>query len=64
MPDLTPEQVRAQLAALGLAPQDGDDLAEVTHRINAVNEALTALEPADLDAAEPLTIFDSEEATA
>jgi hypothetical protein len=63
MPDLTPDQVRAQLAALGLAPQSGDDLAEVTHRINAVNEALTALEPPDLDAAEPLTIFDFEEAT-
>jgi hypothetical protein len=61
MPDLTPDQVRAQLAALGLAPQSEEDLAEVTHRINAVNEALTALEPPELDTAEPLTIFDSEE---
>jgi hypothetical protein len=60
MPDLTPEQVRAQLAALGLAPQDDEDLAEVTHRINAVNEALATLEPPDLDAAEPLTVFDRE----
>lgn len=61
MPDLTPEQVRAQLAALGLAPVDGEDLDEVTHRINAVNEALTALEPPGLDDAEPVTIFEAED---
>lgn len=61
MPDLTAEQVRAQLAALGLAPVDDDDLEEVTHRINAVNEALMALEPDGLDGAEPVTVFESEE---
>jgi hypothetical protein len=61
MPDLTPEQVRAQLAAIGLAPVDDEDLDEVTHRINAVNEALLALEPPDLDAAEPVTVFDAED---
>jgi len=60
MPDLTPEQVRAQLGALGLAPQDDDDLQEVTHRINAIREALAALNPPDLDAQEPVTIFDVE----
>ena len=60
MPDLTPEQVRAQLGSLGLAPQDDDDLQEVTHRINAIREALAALEPPDLDAQEPVTIFDTE----
>ena len=61
MPDLTPEQVRTQLAAIGLAPVDAEDLDEVTHRINAVNEALAALEFADLDSAEPVTVFEVEE---
>ena len=60
MPDLTPEQVRAQLGSLGLAPQDEEDLQEVTHRINAIREALTSLEPPDLDPQEPVTIFDTE----
>jgi hypothetical protein len=60
MPDLTPEQVRAQLASTGLAPVDAEDLDEVTHRINAITEALLALEPAGLDEAEPMTVFDPE----
>jgi hypothetical protein len=58
MPDLTPEDVRAQLASMGLAPQDDTDLIEVTHRINAIREALSALEPPELDEQEPLTVFD------
>ena len=57
MPDLTADQVRAQLAAIGLLPVDRDDLDEITHRINAVNEAVLALEHADLDAQEPVTVF-------
>ena len=57
MPDMSPEEVRAQLAGLGLAPLDDDDLAEVTHRINAINEAVLALEDQDADAAEPVTVF-------
>ena len=61
MPDLTPEQVRTQLAAIGLAPVDAEDLDEVTHRINAVHEALLALEFPDLDSAEPVTVFEVEE---
>jgi hypothetical protein len=60
MPDLTPEQVRTQLAFLGLKPVDADDLDEVTHRINAITETLLALEPPDLDAVEPMTVFDTE----
>jgi hypothetical protein len=55
MPDLTPEEVSAQLAALELKPQDREDLEEVTHRINAIREALARLEPAGLDAQEPRT---------
>ena len=63
MPDLIVEQVRAQLAAAGLEPQDEEDLNEVTHRINALTETLLALEPDGLDVAEPMTVFDIEEAT-
>ena len=57
MPDLSPEEVRAQLRALGLAPLDDDDLAEVTHRINAINESVLALEHPGADGIEPLPVF-------
>ena len=57
MPDLTSTEVRVQLAAIGLSTEEGEDLEEITHRINAVHEALLALDPADLDAHEPVTIF-------
>jgi hypothetical protein len=57
MPDLTTAQVRAALAAIDLTPQDDEDLEEITQRINAIHEALLALDPADLDAQEPVTIF-------
>ncbi|MCH7481908.1 MAG: hypothetical protein IIC95_00080 [Chloroflexi bacterium] len=56
MADLSPEEVRTQLRALGLAPQDDDDLAEVTHRINAINEAVLALEHPDVDRIDPLPV--------
>ena len=56
MADLSPVEVRAQLRALGLAPQDDDDLAEVTHRINAINEAVLALEHPDVDRIDPLPV--------
>ena len=55
MPDLTPEAVAEQLAALGLTPQGDEDLQEVTHRINAIRQALLDLEPPGLDAVEPGT---------
>jgi hypothetical protein len=61
MPDLTPEQVRAQLAALGLTPVDDEDLDEVTHRFNAINETVLKLEHPDLDEAEPVTVFEEDE---
>jgi hypothetical protein len=57
MSDLSPEQVLAQLESLGLTPQDNDDLAEITDRINAINEAVLALEHPDLDTTEPATVF-------
>jgi hypothetical protein len=61
MPDLTSAEVRVLLAAIGLKTEDGEDLEEITHRINAVHEALLALDPADLDAYEPVTIFGHDE---
>lgn len=63
MPDLSPEQVHAQLASLGLSPLDDQDLEEIAHRINALREALAALELEDLDSQEPRTIFERETAS-
>ena len=57
MPDMTPDEVRAQLTAIGLSPVDDEDLDEITHRINAINEAVLALEHPDLERQEPVTVF-------
>ena len=56
MPDLTPEEVGALLKSLGL-PADPVDLPEVAHRVNAVNEALSALDHPDMDTTEPAAVF-------
>ncbi|MGH7303187.1 MAG: hypothetical protein ACRELZ_07855 [Candidatus Rokuibacteriota bacterium] len=53
MTDLTTEQVGALAAALGLAVT-ADDLAEVTHRLNALIEALRPLSELSLEAVEPV----------
>jgi hypothetical protein len=58
MPDLTTAEVQALLASSGLAAQGDEDLAEITHRINAINQALLDLEHPDLDAQEPQMVFD------
>jgi hypothetical protein len=50
--DLTPADVRALAAGLGLALA-GDDLAEVTHRLNAMREALAPLADLPLDSVVP-----------
>jgi hypothetical protein len=55
MSDLSPADIRALAAAAGL-PISEDDLAEVTHRVNAFVEALALLQPLPLDTAEPLPI--------
>ena len=55
MADLSPDQVRALAAAAGLTLTD-DDLAEVTHRVNAFVEALAPLGGLPLDSVEPLPI--------
>ena len=54
MSDLTTEQVGALAAALGL-PVTLDDLAEVTHRLNALIEALEPLAELPLDTVEPVS---------
>ena len=53
MSDLTSEQVGALAAALGL-PVTPDDLAEVTHRLNALIEALAPLAELPLETVEPV----------
>ena len=57
MSDLTPEEVRMQLSAVGLTPLSREDLEEITYRTNAVNEAVLALEHPDEDAQEPRMVF-------
>ena len=57
MPDLTTDEVRSLLRALDLTPLDAVDLDEITHRVNAINEAVASLEDADADAVEPLPVF-------
>jgi len=53
MSDLTSEQVGALAAALGL-PVTPDDLTEVTHRLNALIEALAPLAELPLETVEPV----------
>ena len=50
--DLVPTEVRALAAALGLHPSD-DDLEEVTHRLNAMRDALAPLAGLPLHTVEP-----------
>ena len=50
--DLRPADVRALAAALGLTVSD-DDVVEVTHRLNAMRDALEPLTALPLDSAEP-----------
>jgi len=51
--DLTTEQVGALAAALGL-PVTSDDVIEVTHRLNALIEALAPLTELPLETVEPV----------
>ena len=52
VPDLTPVEVAALAAAYGL-PLAGEDLTEVTHRLNAMRDALAPLAGLALDNASP-----------
>lgn len=51
--DLSPEHVRAFARSLGL-DLTGDDLAEVTHRLNGLLDALGPLGELPLDSVEPV----------
>jgi hypothetical protein len=53
MPDLTQAEVTAMANAVGLTVTP-DDLVEVTHRLNALLEALAPLGALALEAAEPV----------
>lgn len=53
MTDLTAEQVHALAAAAGLSLTD-EDVAEVSHRVNAFVEALSPLRDLPLEGVEPL----------
>jgi hypothetical protein len=50
--DLTTDQVAALAAALGL-PATADDVTEVTHRLNALIDALAPLAELPLESVEP-----------
>ena len=56
MSDLGLDQVRAMAEALAL-PMPDDDLAEVTHRLNAFLAALAPLAALPLDTVEPLPVL-------
>jgi Asp-tRNA(Asn)/Glu-tRNA(Gln) amidotransferase C subunit len=62
MPDLTQAEVAALANAAGL-PMTPDDLAEVTHRLNAFLEALAPLAALPLDAVEPVPFIPFEPAS-
>ncbi len=53
MADLTRDEVAALAGALGL-PAGPDDIAEVTHRLNALLEALAPLADLPLKTVEPV----------
>ena len=52
VPDLTPAEVAALAAAYGLQLA-GEDLTEVTHRLNAMRDALAPLSELALESVSP-----------
>jgi len=52
MPDLGPEDVRRLAASLSVT-LDGDDSAEIAHRLNAFLDGLAALDALPLERVEP-----------
>jgi hypothetical protein len=63
MPDLTTEQVAALAAAAGV-PLPPDDVVEVTHRLNALLDALAPLADLPLETVEPLASLPDPSASA
>ena len=56
MPDLTKDEIKALGHAVGLEIQD-PELTEVTYNLNALLEALDAINPPGLAEVEPLPII-------
>ena len=56
MPDLTTGEIGALAAALGL-PVTPEDVTEVTHRLNALIEALAPLADLPLETVEPVPVL-------
>lgn len=56
MADLSVEQVKGLLVARGFVVTE-EDAVEATHRVNAISDALEALEDPALDTVEPLPVF-------
>jgi hypothetical protein len=63
MADLRADEVAALASALGL-PAGAEDIAEVTHRLNALLEALAPLAELPLETVEPVPGFPDEPAPA
>jgi len=61
MADLTPDEVAALARALDL-PAGADDIAEVTHRLNALLEVLAPLADLPLETGEPVPALPDESA--
>jgi len=59
MGELTRDQVGAMAAAVGL-PVTPDDVAEVTHRLNALLDALAPLAELPLTTVEPVPVLPDE----
>jgi len=56
VPDLTTGEIGALAAALGL-PVTPEDVTEVTHRLNALIEALAPLADLPLETVEPVPVL-------
>ncbi|MBI4232990.1 MAG: hypothetical protein HY686_00955 [Chloroflexi bacterium] len=62
MADLAPEQVQALAQAAGLPISNPEDLAEVTHRLNAFLEAMATLDQLPLERLQPIPALQHPEA--
>ena len=63
MQELTTSDIQAMAAAVGLS-LGADDLVEVTHRVNALLEALAPLADLPLDTVEPYPVLLDDEPSA
>ena len=61
MPDVTPDQVKILAHSVGLQV-DGEDLAEVTHRLNVIVAGVERFSHPGLDSVDPVPFPPLEEA--